>query len=265
MSGRMNSRSMSRLSDSRVASLALDSKSRSHLVYIIVQHWNTAVQRPSFHKHWTRQPTTAERRSCGVSANRYLRENTTSRRLESKKVYNTSYRGWRCGRLRAWGLWPIRRDVRLRIRISALFWSIRRWLNGRSLGTGSTLGGHRRGHAYFHDFEPGERRYHERPSRPPDLRGLAYLLVFEHDVDLQPDSLAFDVLEFREGLLGEIDGILGASKRSMSKTFAWSKLGKAVGGKRTYIVGLCRGNVHQSRGIGIGDDVCGNSSSRCGA
>jgi hypothetical protein len=140
--------------------------------------------------------------------------------------------------LRAWGLWPIRRDVRLRIRISALFWSIRRWLNGRSLGTGSTLGGHRRGHAYFHDFEPGERRYHERPSRPPDLRGLAYLLVFEHDVDLQPDSLAFDVLEFREGLLGEIDGI---------------------------IVGLCRGNVHQSRGIGIGDDVCGNSSSRCGA
>ena len=42
-----------------------------------------------------------------------------------------------------------------------------------------------------------------------------------------------------------------------------SKLGKAVDRERTYIIGLSWGNVHQSRGIGIGDDVGGRS--RCEA
>jgi len=88
--------------------------------------------------------------------------------------------------------------------ISTLLGSIRRWLNGRS-SENSSLGGH----TYFHDFEPGERRYHERPGCPPDLRGPTCLLVVsEHDVDLQVDSLGFDVLEFQEGLLGNIDGVV---------------------------------------------------------
>jgi hypothetical protein len=34
------------------------------------------------------------------------------------------------------------------------------------------------------------------------------LLVLEHDVDFQADSLAFYVLEFFEGLFGNIDGVL---------------------------------------------------------
>jgi len=143
--------------------------------------------------------------------------------------------------LRAWDLWPIRRsDICLRIRISALFKSIRRWLNGRSLGAGKchrSLGGKWRD-AYFHDFEPGERRYHHRPGRPPNLRRPGLVRFREVYFDLEADSLAFNVRELPEGLLGDIDGI---------------------------IVGLRRGNVHQSRGIGIGDDVGGSSSSRCGA
>jgi hypothetical protein len=93
------------------------------------------------------------------------------------------------------------------------------------LRTGS-LGGHRRGHAYFHDFEPGERRYHDRPGRPPNLRRLGLFRFREVDFDLEADSLVFNVLELPEGLLGEIDGILDASRRSISKTFAQSKLGK---------------------------------------
>ena len=108
------------------------------------------------------------------------------------------------------------------MQISTLFGSIRRWLKGR-------LGGHRRGHAYFHDFEPGERRYDEGPSCPPNLRGPAYLLVFEQDVDFQSDSLAFDVLEFREGLLGDIDGVLeGMKKIHQRKRFA-----RRAGGRRS--------------------------------
>jgi hypothetical protein len=170
--------------------------------------------------------------------------------------------------LRTWDLWPVRSDIRLQIRISALFGSIRRWLNGRSLGTGKchrSLGGYRRGEAYFHDFEPGERRYHDRPGRPPNLRRIQLLRFREFDFDLEADSLAFNVLELPEGLLGDIDGVLDASRWSISKKVCWSKLGKAVDGKRTYIVGLRQGNVHQSRGIGIGEDVGQSSSSRCGA
>src|SRR6267154_3590582 len=151
--------------------------------------------------------------------------------------------------------------------MSALFGSIRRWLNGCSLRPGKcqpSLGGHRRD-AYFYDFEPGERRYHEGPGRPPNLRRPRLLSLREFDFDIEADSLAFNVLELPEGLPGDIDGTLDASRRSISKTFARSKLGKAVGGKRTYIVGLRRGNVYQSRGIGIGDDIGGSSSLRCGA
>lgn len=161
---------------------------------------------------------------------------------------------------------PIRSDICLRIRISALFGSIRRRLNGRSLRTGKchdSLGGHRRGHANFHDFKPGERRYHDRPGRPPDLCRPRLFYIREVDFDLEADSLAFNVLELPEGLLGDIDCILDASRGPISKIFARSKVGKAVDGKRAYIVGLPWSNVHQSRGIGIGDDVGGNS--RCGA
>jgi hypothetical protein len=93
------------------------------------------------------------------------------------------------------------------------------------LRTGS-LTGHRRGHAYFHDFEPGERRYYDRPGRPPNLRRLGLFRFREADFDLEADSLAFNVLELPEGLLGEIDGILDAPRRSISKTFAWSKRSK---------------------------------------
>jgi len=92
-----------------------------------------------------------------------------------------------------------------------LFGNIRRWLDGRSLGTGkchrlAALAGHRRD-AYFYDFEPRERGHHGRPSRPPDLRGLD-VLIFEPNADLQADSLALDVLELQEGLLGKINGLL---------------------------------------------------------
>ena len=114
--------------------------------------------------------------------------------------------------------------------LSALFESIRRWLKGRSLGTGKchrSLGGHRRGHghAYFHDFERGERRYHDRPGRPPNRRLPGLLTFQEVDFDLEADSLAFNVLELLEGLLGDIDGILDASRKTVSKMFAQSKLG----------------------------------------
>jgi len=34
------------------------------------------------------------------------------------------------------------------------------------------------------------------------------LLFLDHDVDLQDDSVAFYVLEFWEGLLGDIDSVL---------------------------------------------------------
>ena len=115
------------------------------------------------------------------------------------------------------------------------------------------MGGHRRD-AYLHDFELGEQRYHRRPGRPPDLCGPGLLRVHDLDSDLEADSLAFNVLELPEGLLGDIDGTLDTSRRSISKMFARGKLGKGVDGKRTHIVGLRRGNVHKSRGIGIGDD-----------
>ena len=170
--------------------------------------------------------------------------------------------------MRASGFWPIRSDIRLRIRTCTLFWSIRRWLNGRSLGTGKfrrSLGGHRRGHAYCNDSVLGDQRYHDRPGRPPDLHHPDSLIIREWDCSLEADSLAFNVLEIPEGLLGDTDGILGASIRSMSKTFAWSKLGKAVGRKGTYIVVLRRASEHKSRVIAIDDEVCENLSSRCGA
>ena len=106
--------------------------------------------------------------------------------------------------------------LRIRIRISTLFGSIRRWLiNGRSLRTGKChrrLGGHRRD-AYFHDYEPEERRYHYGPGRPPDLRNRPSVLRFRVvDFDFEADTLAFDVLELPEGLLGDVDCILEAVK-----------------------------------------------------
>jgi hypothetical protein len=52
-----------------------------------------------------------------------------------------------------------------------------------------------RGHAYFHDLEPGERRYQKRPSRPPNLRRHELLSFRPVDFDLEADSLAFNVLE----------------------------------------------------------------------
>lgn len=99
----------------------------------------------------------------------------------------------------------------------------------------------RRCEAYFHNFESRERGDHHRPGRPPDLRGPACLLVLDHDVDLQDDSLAFYVLEFLEGLLGDIDSVL--EDRSISHAFARSDLGQA---RQTYLVGLARGDVHHS-------------------
>jgi hypothetical protein len=136
-------------------------------------------------------------------------------------------------------------------------------LGNRKVSPQSAMGGHRdRRNAYFNDFEPGERRYHHRPGPAPNLRRPGLLRSYEVDSDLEADSLAFHVLELPEGPLGDINGTLDASRRSISKTFARSKLGRAVHGKRTCIVGLCRGNVHQSRGIGIGDDV---GRWRCGA
>jgi hypothetical protein len=72
------------------------------------------------------------------------------------------------------------------------------------------LGGHRGPgrDAYFHDLEPRERGNDDRPGCPSNLCGPARLLVFEHDVDLQADPLAFDVLELHEGVLGDINGML---------------------------------------------------------
>jgi hypothetical protein len=113
----------------------------------------------------------------------------------------------------------MRSAIRLRIRISALCGSIRRWLSGRSLRTGKRHGGSLGGHAYFHDFELGERRYHDRPGRPPNHRRPGLFRFREVDFDLEADALAFDVLELPEGLLGDIDGTLYASRRSISKTF----------------------------------------------
>ena len=106
------------------------------------------------------------------------------------------------------------------------FVSIRRWLSGRSLGTGNchrSLGGHMRSHAYFHALEPGERRYQDRPSRPPNLRRQELLSFRPVGFDLEADSLAFNVLELPKGLLGDIDGILDASEgRSVKRLLgAW--------------------------------------------
>lgn len=78
------------------------------------------------------------------------------------------------------------------------------------------LGGHRRD-AYFHDYEPEERGYHDRPGRPPNLRRPSVLRFRVVDFDFEADSLAFDVLELPEGLLGDIDGILETLRRSISK------------------------------------------------
>jgi hypothetical protein len=78
---------------------------------------------------------------------------------------------------------------------------------------------HRRGHPYSHDFEPGERRYHDRPGRPPNLCRPGLLRFREVDFDLEADSLTFNVLELPEGLLGNIDGILDASEgRSVKRS-----------------------------------------------
>jgi hypothetical protein len=60
----------------------------------------------------------------------------------------------------------------------------------------------------FHDFESRERGDNYRPGCPPDLSGPTCLLTLKYDVDLQSDSSAFYVLEFVEGLLGDIDSLL---------------------------------------------------------
>jgi len=119
-----------------------------------------------------------------------------------------------------------------------------------------SLGGRGRD-AHFHNLEPRERGDHDRPGRPPDFRGPAHLLVFEHDVDLQDDSLALDVLELQEGLLGDIYGLLNGCVRSARK-FAR----RQSEGTGTYVVSLTRGNVHHSRGIAICEDIGGYSRRR---
>jgi len=89
-----------------------------------------------------------------------------------------------------------------------------------------SLGGRMRGHAYFHDFEPGERHYHDRPGRPPNLRRPGLLRFREVDFDLEADSLAFNVLELPEGLLGDIDGILDALEGKSVKHLLGADLAK---------------------------------------
>lgn len=98
-----------------------------------------------------------------------------------------------------------------------------------------------RGEAYFHNFESRERGDHHRPGRPPDLSGLACLLVLNHDVDLQDDSLAINVLEFREGVLGDIDSLL----EDPSATRSLARRG-AKPDRQTYLVRLARCDVHHS-------------------
>ena len=89
-------------------------------------------------------------------------------------------------------------------------------LDGRSLGAGKcrpslAFDGHGRD-AYFNDLEPGERRYHHRPGRPPNLRRTGLLRFIEVVFDLEADPLAFHILKLPEGLFGNIDRILDASR-----------------------------------------------------
>jgi hypothetical protein len=117
---------------------------------------------------------------------------------------------------------------------------------------------------YFHNFEPDERRYHDRPGHPPNRRPPGPFCFREIDFDLEADSVAFNGLELLEGLLGDIDGALDASRRSISKTFARSKRGRweedvhrrSPPGQHTLIA---------SHTVGIGDDVDVRSSRMCGA
>ncbi len=47
-------------------------------------------------------------------------------------------------------------------------------------------------------------------------------------MDLEADSIAINVLELPEGLLGYIDGTLDMSRRSISEKLLGPKLGKAA-------------------------------------
>ena len=113
--------------------------------------------------------------------------------------------------MRTWDLWPIQRDICLQI---ALFWSIRRWFNGRSLGTGKchpraslAMGGHRCD-TYFQDSVLGERRYHHGPGRLPDLCRPGLLRFY-----LKADSLAFNVFEYSLAILMASLGWMGWVKK----------------------------------------------------
>lgn len=61
-------------------------------------------------------------------------------------------------------------------------------------------------------------------------------------MDLQADSLAFHVLEFHEGILGDIDCMLEDVKKiSSAKTFD-----QTLGAGGTYVIALARSDVHHS-------------------
>jgi hypothetical protein len=72
------------------------------------------------------------------------------------------------------------------------------------------------------------------------------LLVFEHDLDFQADSLAFDVLEFQEGLLSNIDGVLVSMKKIHQQDVRSEASEALLDRKGTYVVGLSWGDVHHS-------------------
>ena len=130
------------------------------------------------------------------------------------------------------------------MRMSTLFGSMGSWLYGRSLGTGKrhrNFRDQRRGHAYFHDFESGEQRYYDRPGCSPDLRGQVCFPVFGHDLGFQADSLAFDVLEFHEGFLGDVDGLLEGMKKIHQQNVRSKASKAALDGK---------GNVRRSSLLG---------------
>jgi hypothetical protein len=69
-------------------------------------------------------------------------------------------------------------------------------------------------------------------------------------VDLQADSFAVNVSELHKRVLGDINGML--KDRSAQPFFQPEAEG-------TYVVGLAGGNVYHSGGVGVGEDVGGNS------
>jgi hypothetical protein len=82
------------------------------------------------------------------------------------------------------------------------------------------MGGHRRD-VYFHDIHRGEQRHHRWPSRRRNLGhpGLWRFRLWDDasDIELEPDALAFNVLELPDGLLGDIDGTLDVASRKVNQ------------------------------------------------